>query len=111
MIWAKNLYVFISPNRLSIVIPIDNIIFNFISFRGISQKYMRYFLLFSSKLTLKVTLKRSGDQGPEGGDPTPEVGWTTPEVSLTLVSNLLLVVANIGLDMLGKFTKLNITKY
>ena len=41
-----------------------------------------------------------------GVDPRP-----TPEGSLTLVSNLLLVVANIGLDILGKFTKLNITKY
>ena len=55
-----------------------------------------------------LKLKRSGD--PE--DPTPEVGdGTTPEGSLTLVSNLLLVVTNIGLDILGKFTKLNITKY
>ena len=53
-----------------------------------------------------LILKRSGDPGP-----TPEVGGTTPEGSLTLVSNLLLVVANIGLDILGKFTKLNITKY
>ena len=52
-------------------------------------------------------MKRSGDPGP-----TPEVGGgTTTEGSLTLVSNLLLVVANIGLDILGKFTKLNITKY
>ena len=51
-----------------------------------------------------VLLKRSGDPGPEEGG-------TTPEGSLTLVSNLLLVVANIGLDILGKFTKLNITKY
>ena len=50
-------------------------------------------------------LKRSGV------DPGPEVGGTTPEGSLTLVSNLLLVVANIGLDILGKFTKLNITKH
>ena len=53
-------------------------------------------------------MKRSGVD-PE--DPTPEGGGTTPEGSLTLVSNLLLVVANIGLDILGKFTKLNITKY
>ena len=52
-------------------------------------------------------MKRSSDPGP-----TPEVGsGTTTEGSLTLVSNLLLVVANIGLDILGKFTKLNITKY
>ena len=51
-----------------------------------------------------MTLKRSDDPGPEGGG-------TAPEGSLTLVSNLLLVVANIGLDILGKFTKLNITKY
>ena len=43
--------------------------------------------------------------------PTSEGGGTTPERSLTLESNLLLVVANIGLDILGKFTKLNITKY
>ena len=49
-------------------------------------------------------MKRSG-----GGVP-PE-GGTTLEGSLTLMSNLLLVVANIGLDILGKFTKLNITKY
>ena len=48
-------------------------------------------------------MKRSGDPGPEGAG-------TTPEGSLTLMSNLLLVVA-IELDMLGKFTKLNITKY
>ena len=47
------------------------------------------------------TLKRSGDPGPEGGG-------TTPEVSLTLVSNFLLVVVNIGLDILGNLTKLNI---
>ena len=55
-------------------------------------------------------MKRSGVD-PE--DPTPEVGGggTTPEGSLTLMSNLLLVVANIGLDILGKFTKLSITKY
>ena len=51
-------------------------------------------------------MKRSGDPGP-----TPEVGGKTPEGYLTLESNLLLVVANIGLDILGKFTKLNITKY
>ena len=38
-------------------------------------------------------------------------GGAPPESSLTLVSNLLVVVANIGLDILGKFTKLNITKY
>ena len=44
-------------------------------------------------------------------DPTPEGGGTTPEGSLTLVSNLLLVVVNIGLDILGNLTKLNITKY
>ena len=43
--------------------------------------------------------------------PTPEGGGTTPEGSLTLVSNLLLVVVNIGLDILGNLTKLNITKY
>ena len=40
----------------------------------------------------------------------PEEGGTTPEGSLTLVSNLLLVVVNIGLDILGNLTKLNITK-
>ena len=57
---------------------------------------------------LYIFLKRSGVD-PE--DPTPEGGGTTPEDSLTLVSNLLLVVANIGLDKLGKFTKLNITEY
>ena len=51
-------------------------------------------------------LKRSGD--PE---PTPEVGGTTPEGSLTLMSNLLLLVSNVGLDILGDLTKLNITKY
>ena len=45
------------------------------------------------------------------GDPTPEGGGKTPEGSLTLVSNLLLVVVNIGLDILGNLTKLNITKY
>ena len=58
-------------------------------------------------------MKQSGDPGPtsEVGDPTPEGDGTTPEGSLTLMSNLLLVVANIGLDILGKFTKLNITKY
>ena len=49
--------------------------------------------------------------GVDPEDPTPEVGETTPEGSLTLMSNLLLVVGNIGLDILGKFTKLNITKY
>ena len=54
-----------------------------------------------------MELKRSGDPGPtpEGGD------GTTPEGSLTLMSNLLFVVANIGLDILGDLTKLNITKY
>ena len=52
-----------------------------------------------------IRLKRSVD-----GDPIPD-GDPTPEGSLTLVSNLLVVVANIGLDILGKFTKLNITKY
>ena len=41
-----------------------------------------------------------------GVDPRP-----TPEGSLTLVSNLLWVVVNIGLDILGNLTKLNITKY
>ena len=61
--------------------------------------------LHSNKKCFKeYHLKRSGDLGPE-------VGGTIPEGSLTLVSNLLLVVANIGLDILGKFTKLNITKY
>ena len=45
------------------------------------------------------------------GPPIPEVGEAPSEGSLTLMSNLLLVVANIGLDILGKFTKLNITKY
>ena len=39
------------------------------------------------------------------------VGDPTPEGSLTLVSNLLWVVVNIGLDILGNLTKLNITKY
>ena len=59
-----------------------------------------------------VLLKRSGGAWAPGvGDPTPEVEGTTPEGSLTLVSNLLLVVSDIELDMLGKFTKLNITKY
>ena len=53
-------------------------------------------------------MKRSGVD-PE--DPTPGGAGTTPEGSLTLVSNLIVVVANIGLDILGKFTKLNITKY
>ena len=43
-----------------------------------------------------------------GPRPTPEGGGTTPEASLTLVSNLLLVVVNIGLDILGNLTKLNI---
>ena len=53
-------------------------------------------------------MKRSGDPGP-----TPEGGGdgTTPEGSLTLMSKLLFVVANIGLDILGDLTKLNITKY
>ena len=51
-------------------------------------------------------LKRSEDPGP-----TPEVGGTTPEGSLTLMSNLLLLVFNVGLDILGDLTKLNITKY
>ena len=51
-------------------------------------------------------VKRSRDPRP-----TPEGGETTPEGSLTLVSNLLLVDVNFGLDMLGKFTKLNINKY
>ena len=46
-------------------------------------------------------MKRSGVD-PE--DPTPEG-------SLTLVSNLLWVVVNVGLDILGNLTKLNITKY
>ena len=49
-------------------------------------------------------MKRSDDPGPVGAG-------TTPEGSLTLVSNLLFVVGNIGLEILGKFTKLNITKY
>ena len=46
-------------------------------------------------------------------DPGPEEGtWAPiPEGSLTLMSKLLFVVANIGLDILGEFTKLNITKY
>ena len=51
-------------------------------------------------------LKRFGDPGP-----TPEGGGTTPEGSLTLMSNLLLLVFNVGLDILGDLTKLNITKY
>ena len=51
-------------------------------------------------------MKRSVDPGP-----TPEVGGAPSEGSLTLVSKLLFVVANIGLDILGEFTKLNITKY
>ena len=58
------------------------------------------------KIKMFLLIKRSGDPGP-----TPEVDGTTPEGSLTLVSNLLLVVANIGLDILVKFTKLNIAKY
>ena len=45
-------------------------------------------------------------------DPRPEVGaWAPSEGSLILVSKLLFVVANIGLDILGEFTKLNITEY
>ena len=55
---------------------------------------------------IPVKVKRS-----KVGDPTPEGGGTTLEGFLTLVSNLLLVVVNIGLDMLGNLTKLNITKY
>ena len=39
------------------------------------------------------------------------VGDLTPEDSLTILSNLLWVVVNIGLDILGNLTKLNITKY
>ena len=76
-----------------------------------------WFLFFNIKCFVyylsnhKKQLKRSDDPGPEVGDPTLKVGGTTPEGSLTLVSNLLMVVANIGLDILGKFTKLNITKY
>ena len=57
-----------------------------------------------------VILKRSGVPGPEGVG-VPLEGGTILEGSLTLVSNLLLVDINIGLDILGKFTKLNITKY
>ena len=53
-----------------------------------------------------MTLKRSED-----GPPIPEVGGAPSEGSLTLVSKLLFVVANIGLDILGEFTKLSITKY
>ena len=56
----------------------------------------------------KIILKQSG---VDPKDPTPEGDVTTPEDSLTLVSNLLLVVVNIGLDILGNLTKLNITKY
>ena len=46
-------------------------------------------------------------------DPGPEEGtWAPiPEGSLTLMSNLLLLVFNVGLDILGDLTKLNITKY
>ena len=51
-------------------------------------------------------LKRSEIGDPN--DPTPGGGGTTPKGSLTLVSNLLLVVVNIGLDILGNLTKLNI---
>ena len=51
-------------------------------------------------------MKRSGDPGP-----TPGVGGATPEGSLTLMYNLLLLVFNVGLDILGDLTKLNITKY
>ena len=40
-----------------------------------------------------------------------KIGDPTPEGSLTLVSNLLLVVVNVGLDIIGNLTKLNITKY
>ena len=69
-------------------------------------------LLFSYCSDILTTqdngLKRSGVD-PE--DPTPGGGGTTPEGSLTLVSNLLLVEVNIGLEILGKLTKLNITKY
>ena len=46
------------------------------------------------------------DPGPEGGTWAP-----IPEGSLTLMSKWLFVVANIGLDILGEFTKPNITKY
>ena len=53
-----------------------------------------------------MVLKRSDDPGP-----TSEVGGTIPEGSLTLMSNLLLLVFNVGLDILGDLTKLNITKY
>ena len=60
-----------------------------------------------SVVCIIALLKRSGVD-PR---PTPEGGGTTPEGSLTLMSNLLFVVANIGLDILGDLTKLNITKY
>ena len=46
-------------------------------------------------------MKRSSDPGPGGGG-------TTPEGSLTLVSNSLWVVFNVGIDILGDLTKLNI---
>ena len=52
-----------------------------------------------------MNVKRSEDPGPEGGT------WAPSEGSLTIVSKLLFVVANIGLDILGEFIKLNITKY
>ena len=63
-------------------------------------------LHYTEKVKTIKSVKRS-----RVGDPTSEGDETTPEGSLTLVSNLLLVVVNIGLDMLGNLTKLNITKY
>ena len=73
-----------------------------INFKSKFQKIRGRYIFGEFEISQKIKLKRSGDPGPE-------VGGTTPEGSLTLVYNLLLVVANIGLDILGKFTKLNIT--
>ena len=61
------------------------------------------FCIEKNQLRILITLKRSGDPGPEGDG-------TTPEGTLTLVSNLLLVVVSIGLDILGNLTELNNTK-
>ena len=63
-------------------------------------------MLIEIRFLYLFILKQSGVD-PE--DPTPEGGdGTTLEGSLTLVSNLLSVVVNIGLDILGNLTKLNI---